>query len=76
VAGARGTDRTAGPVGLCVVRVWRYGDDLLVRLHVRDDVDVPATERVILTSDVEEAAAAVATFLAAARARPGESRDG
>jgi hypothetical protein len=50
-------------VGVCVLRVWRYGDAVVVRLHTRTDVESPATERVIVAGEVEAALAEIRQFL-------------
>ena len=48
---------------MCVLRVWRYGDAVVVRLHTRTDVESPATERVIVAGEVEAALAEIRQFL-------------
>lgn len=55
-------ERGAPQVGLCTVRVWRYGDGVAVRVRMRPDASVEET-RTVLGTDVEAAAALVAGFL-------------
>ncbi|WP_143108239.1 hypothetical protein [Geodermatophilus obscurus] len=50
-------------LGVCVLRVWRYGEAMVVRLHMRADVESPATERVVLVREVEPAVAEIRVFL-------------
>ncbi len=48
---------------MCVLRVWRYGEAVVVRLHTRTDVESLATERVIVACEVEAALAEIRRFL-------------
>jgi hypothetical protein len=57
--------RRSEQVGVCTLRVWRYGPGTMVRLQMRVDVEEPATERVTLAQDVETALAEVRLFLEA-----------
>jgi hypothetical protein len=50
-------------IGVCVLRVWRYGEAMVVRLHMRTDVESSATERVVLAREVGPALAEVLVFL-------------
>ncbi len=52
-----------GNTGVCVIRVWRQGDSLVVRLRGRDDVEEPATEWSGAAVEVDAAVALVRAFL-------------
>ena len=49
---------------MCAVRIWRYGDDVAMRVHLLDDALTPETEQVVVSADVEVVVTTVARFLA------------
>lgn len=52
-----------GSTGVCIIRVWRQGGTLAVRLHGRDDIDEPDTEWRVAAVGVDAAVELVRSFL-------------
>jgi hypothetical protein len=63
VGASEGPEPVGDQVGMCAVRVWRYGDGIVIRLQMRSDVESPGTEQVLLTSSPSDATAAVRDFI-------------
>ena len=49
----------------------RYGEDVAMRIQMRDDATEPATERTVISADVDTAVRTVADFLERFRDDPG-----
>jgi hypothetical protein len=56
-------EETAGRTGVCIIRVWEREDGIVIRLHMRADVESASTERIEVVADVEAALATVRRFL-------------
>ena len=56
-------DGTAGRTGVCIIRVWEREGGIVIRLHLRADVESASTERIEVVADVEAALAMVRGFL-------------
>jgi molybdate-binding protein len=63
VGHTRTMDESAGRTGVCIIRVWEREEGIVIRLHMRADVESAATERIQVVADVEAALATIRGFL-------------
>jgi hypothetical protein len=59
----RAVDETADRTGMCIIRVWEREEGLVIRLHMRADVESSSTERIEVVADIEAALATLREFL-------------
>jgi hypothetical protein len=57
-------DARSGRTGVCIIRVWEREEGIVIRLHMRADVESASSERIEVVADVEAALATVRKFLA------------